>query len=172
MRTTTIFAQTHTSERTMSPTGLSELVLLSWPARGLRDFSTKVQKLERWLRRTTNRNALKCSHFSAPDVANSSVSHWCMARCPSNFIHSSRLTPFFWRAISAIVTAIALRYSITLRQISDNFSTWSRYLLNEARYRRTENGVANCTLSREGVLNSVNFGPQKAKNRTEVSCCV
>ena len=36
------------------------------------------------------------------------------------------------------------------------------------RYQQSENGVANCDLSRVCWRNLVNFGPQKAKNRTVV----
>jgi len=42
-----------------------------------------------------------------------------------------------------------------------------RYLRNETRYRRTEDGVANCNLSCTCVLNFLNFRPQTAKKGPE-----
>jgi len=58
-------------------------------------------------------------------------------------------------------------------QICDKFWTTSKldrkYLLNETRCHRTENGVANCNLSCACSYNLVNFGTQTAKNRTGVS---
>jgi len=57
-------------------------------------------------------------------------------------------------------------------ELSALFRTTSRldreYLRNATRYRQWENGVANYGHSGTGNLNSVYFGPQIAKNRTEV----
>jgi len=57
-------------------------------------------------------------------------------------------------------------------KISARFRTTLRldreYLRNATRHRQWENGIANYGHSRTGILNSVYFDPQTAKNRTGV----
>jgi len=64
-------------------------------------------------------------------------------------------------------------FHITDAKFGKKFRTTSqldrKYLQNETRYRQTENGIANSNLSCACALNSVNFGPQTAKNMTGVS---